>query len=66
MSHVGEGGELVLPALDLRTQVVLRVALSYVLYQGAVVRQKVRSDMDSLCVPNLAILETVSLWADSG
>jgi hypothetical protein len=39
--------------------VVLGIALHDVLYQRTVIWQKVGSDMDSLSVPDFAVLETV-------
>ena len=42
---------------------VLRIALSDVLDKGTIVWQKVRCDMDSLRVPNFAVLQTVLLRA---
>lgn len=65
-SLVGKHCKLILSALDLRAQVVLSVALRDVLDQGAVVRQKVRRDVDSLRVPNLAVLQAVLLGVESG
>ena len=53
-------------ALDLRAQMMLSVALRDMLYQRAIVRQKVRRNMDSLSVPNLAVFQTVYLWIESG
>jgi hypothetical protein len=51
--------KLLLSAFDLRSQVVLGVALHDVLYQRAVIWQKVGGDVDSLSVPDFAVLETV-------
>ena len=59
-----EARQLILPALDLRPQVVLRVTLSNVLYKRAVVRHEVGGDVNSLCVPDLAILQVVLLWVE--
>ena len=65
-SHVRETGKLVLSSLDFRPQVVLGVALSDVLDQWAVVGQEVGRDVDSLGVPDLAVLQAVLLWVQSG
>ena len=64
-SHVRETGELVLSPLDFRPQMVLGVALSDVLDQWAVVGQEVGRDVDSLGVPDLAVLQAVLLWVQS-
>ena len=45
---------------------VLGVALSDVLDQRAVVGQEVGRDVDSLGVPDLAVLQAVLLWVQSG
>lgn len=45
---------------------VLGIALCDVLDQGAVVRQEVRRDVDGFRVPDLAVLEAVLLWVQSG
>ena len=45
---------------------VLGVALSDVLDQWAVVGQEVGRDVDSLGVPDLAVLQAVLLWVQSG
>jgi len=41
---------------------MLGVALHDVLYQRAVIWQKVRGNMNSLCVPDFAILEIILSW----
>ena len=63
-SVVGERSQLVLPALNFRPQVVLRVALSDVLYEWAVIREEVGCDMDGLGVPNLAVLQAELLGVE--
>ena len=60
-----ETGELVLSSLDFRPQMVLGVALSDVLDQWTVVGQEVGRDVDSLGVPDLAVLQAVLLWVQS-
>ena len=59
-------GELVLSPLDFGPQMVLGVALSDVLNQWAVVGQEVGRDVDSLGVPDLAVLQAVLLRVQSG
>lgn len=59
MRSLNQGGELLLPPLNLGPQVVLGVALGDVLRQGTVVGQEVGRDMDGLSVPHLAILQAV-------
>lgn len=44
---------------------VLGVALRDVLNQGAIVREEVRRNVDSLCVPDLAVFQAKLLWAQS-
>ena len=58
-------GKLVLSPLDFRPQMVLGVALSDVLDQWTVVGQEVGRDVDSLGVPDLAVLQAVLLWVQS-
>ena len=65
-SHVCKTRELVLSSLDLRPQMVLGIALSDVLDQRAVVGQEVGRDVDSLGVPDLAVLQAILLWVQSG
>jgi hypothetical protein len=52
---IAEAKELLLPALDLGSKMVLRVALCDVLDQWAVVRQKIRSYMDRLGMPDFRV-----------
>ena len=59
-------GKLVLSPLDFRPQMVLGIALSDVLDQRAVVGQEVGRDVDSLGVPDLAVLQAILLWVQSG
>ena len=61
-----ETGKLVLSSLDFRPQMVLGIALSDVLDQRAVVGQEVGRDVDSLGVPDLAVLQAILLWVQSG
>ena len=63
---IGEHCKLVLSALDLRAQMMLSVALRDMLYQRAIVWQKVRRNVDSLSVPNLAVFQTINLWIKGG
>ena len=58
--------ELVLSSLYLGPQVVLGIALRDVLDQRAIVGQEVRCDVDGFRVPDLAVLEAVLLWVESG
>lgn len=59
MRSLNQGGELLLPPLNLGPQVVLGVALRDVLRQGTVVGQEVGRDVDGLGVPHLAVLQAV-------
>ncbi len=43
---------------------VLGITLRDVLYQGAVVRQKVRRNVNSLCVPNLTVLQAIHVGVE--
>ena len=45
---------------------MLCIALRDVLYQGAVIWEEVRRDMDCLGMPNLAVLQAVFLGAKCG
>ena len=40
------------------------VALSDVLNQRTIVWEEIRGDVDCLCMPDLAVFETVFLWAE--
>ena len=52
---------MLLAAFDFWPEVVFRVALRDMLDKRTVIWQKVRRDVDCICVPNFAVLKAVLL-----